>query len=166
MNCSDQGPASVNASNRTRTFTGQHLAEIAFPIGGIGTGTISLGGRANLRDWEIYNHPAKGKNLPWTFFALRAQTAGKPPVTKILERELLPPFSGGHGPQYSLLPGMPRFAESRFTGEYPFAWVDLIDETMPVNATLEAFNPFVPLDVDASALPAVRTQLEIHQPHA
>src|SRR5207244_4046506 len=29
-----------------------HLARIAMPIGGIGTGTISLGGRGNLRDWE------------------------------------------------------------------------------------------------------------------
>ena len=30
------------------------------PIGGIGTGTVSLGGRGDLRDWEIMNRPAKG----------------------------------------------------------------------------------------------------------
>ena len=32
-----------------------HLASIAMPIGGIGTGTISLGGRGDLRDWELMN---------------------------------------------------------------------------------------------------------------
>ena len=37
-----------------------HLARVAMPIGGIGTGTISIGGRGNLRDWELVNKPAKG----------------------------------------------------------------------------------------------------------
>src|SRR5208283_2813215 len=35
-----------------RTFSGRNLKMIAFPLGGIGTGTISLGGRGQLRDWE------------------------------------------------------------------------------------------------------------------
>ena len=48
-----------------RSFKGPYLTEIAFPLGGIGTGTVSLGGRGNLRDWEIFNRPAKGKNLPF-----------------------------------------------------------------------------------------------------
>lgn len=32
-----------------------HLLNIALPLGGIGTGTVSLGGRGELRDWEIMN---------------------------------------------------------------------------------------------------------------
>jgi uncharacterized protein (DUF608 family) len=36
-------------------YTGDRLREIAFPLGGIGTGTISLGGRGQLRDFEIAN---------------------------------------------------------------------------------------------------------------
>ena len=36
-----------------------HLSKIAMPIGGIGTGTISLGGRGDLRLWEIMNVPGK-----------------------------------------------------------------------------------------------------------
>ena len=44
-----------------RTYTGRQLAMIAFPLGGIGTGSISLGGRGQLRDWEIFNRPDKGQ---------------------------------------------------------------------------------------------------------
>ena len=58
---------------RQRVFIGQQLAEIAFPLGGIGTGTISLGGRGNLQDWEIYNRASKGANLPMTFFVAWAK---------------------------------------------------------------------------------------------
>ena len=62
-----------------RTFTGDALSEIAFPLGGIGTGTISLGGRGQLRDFEIFNRPAKGKTLPFTFAALWARAEGERP---------------------------------------------------------------------------------------
>ena len=31
----------------------QHLRRIALPLGGIGTGTVSLGGRGNLLDWKL-----------------------------------------------------------------------------------------------------------------
>ena len=41
------------------SYTGRNLDEIAFPLGGIGTGSISLGGWGQLRDWEIRNRPAK-----------------------------------------------------------------------------------------------------------
>src|SRR5580765_5840442 len=58
---------------KQRVFAGEHLSEVAFPLGGIGTGTVSLGGRGQLRDWEIFNRPAKGKHLPYTFFAIQTQ---------------------------------------------------------------------------------------------
>lgn len=40
------------------------------PLGGIGTGCISLGGRGNFQDWEIMNRPAKGYDACPAFFAL------------------------------------------------------------------------------------------------
>ena len=43
-----------------KSYDSDHLARIALPLGGIGTGTVSLGGRGDLRDWEIVNRPAKG----------------------------------------------------------------------------------------------------------
>ena len=42
-----------------RRFTGDQLSMIAFPLGGIGAGSIALGGRGQLRDWEIFNRPEK-----------------------------------------------------------------------------------------------------------
>ena len=80
-----------------RTFSGSRLAEVAFPLGGIGTGTVSLGGRGNLQDWEIFNRPAKGRSLPYSFFALWARPEGGPAVARVLERKLLPPFVREHG---------------------------------------------------------------------
>jgi len=38
-----------------RVFTGRRLKMIAFPLGGVAAGSISLGGRGQLRDWEIFN---------------------------------------------------------------------------------------------------------------
>ena len=58
-----------------RSFDASATA-LAFPLGGIGTGNVSLGARGDLRDWEIFNLPAKGTTLPLTFFALRCQQAG------------------------------------------------------------------------------------------
>ncbi|MDZ7375425.1 MAG: GH116 family glycosyl-hydrolase, partial [candidate division KSB1 bacterium] len=49
-----------------KTLRGDYLKEVAFPIGGIGTGNITLGGRGELRDWEIFNRPGKGKQLNLT----------------------------------------------------------------------------------------------------
>lgn len=136
-----------------RAFTGPALREIAFPLGGIGTGTVSLGGRGNLRDWEIFNRPAKGNDLPFTFFALWLRQDGDLPIARILERQLLPPFVDGAGLSPGRLAGLPRFPEATFTGAYPFARLDLDDPRLPLEVALDAFNPFVPLDADASGLP-------------
>ena len=136
-----------------RVFTGPALREVAFPLGGIGTGTVSLGGRGNLRDWEIFNRPAKGNDLPFTFFALWLRQAGQPPIARVLERQLLPPFVDGAGLSPGRLAGLPRFPEATFRGAYPFARLDLDDATLPLEVSLDAFNPFVPLDADASSLP-------------
>ena len=43
-----------------RVFTGRKLKMIAFPLGGVAAGSVALGGRGQLRDWEIFNRPNKG----------------------------------------------------------------------------------------------------------
>src|SRR5215475_115217 len=43
-----------------RQFQGPQLKMISFPLGGVAAGSIGLGGRGQLRDWEIFNRPNKG----------------------------------------------------------------------------------------------------------
>ena len=43
-----------------KSYTGEHLRRIKLPLGGIGTGTVSLSGRGALVDWELRGKPAKG----------------------------------------------------------------------------------------------------------
>ena len=58
--------------NKPFVYRGAQLRELAFPLGGIGTGCVSLEGRGALRDWEIFNRPNKGSILPMTFQIGRA----------------------------------------------------------------------------------------------
>lgn len=138
----------------------------AFPLGGIGTGNVSLGARGELRDWELCNAPAKGNTLPFTFFALHARGSDVAPVTKILESRLRPPHEFENGYMPGAVAGFPRFHDSELRGEYPFAWVELFDETVPFGVFLEAFTPLVPLDADASGLPVAVLRYRVHNPTA
>ena len=138
-----------------RTLEGQNLKEIAFPLGGIGTGTVSLGGRGNLRDWEIFNRPGKGVNLPFTFFSLYFEEEGGRKGVRVLEGPLTPPFTGRDGVRRTEVPGLPRMEKARFIGEYPLARVELEDSRVPLAISLEAFNPFIPLRPEESGIPAV-----------
>ena len=157
---------SLNDTNipPVRTFTGAQLSEIAFPLGGIGTGTISLGGRGNLRDFEIFNRPAKGNVLPQTHFALWASAPGQAPVAKLLEGKVPPPYRKGAGEAPGQLTGVARFAEVTFHGEYPVATLELTDPEMPVRVSLRAWNPFIPLNVKDSALPVAIFEWTITNP--
>jgi uncharacterized protein (DUF608 family) len=140
-------------SGRSRSFSAESLCEIAFPLGGIGTGNVSLGGRGNLRDWEIFNRPGKGKTLPYTFFSVWAKPEAGEAVARIAERQFLPPYVDGRGLPPAQAYGLPRLAEATFRGEYPFSWIDFQDVALPVDLSLRAWNPMIPLDVDRSGIP-------------
>src|ERR1700676_5397964 len=73
-----------------RTFEGAHLSRIAFPLGGVAAGSLSLGGRGQLRDWEIFNRPNKGFSPPYAFPAIWVQSGSAKPVTRVLESRVLP----------------------------------------------------------------------------
>ncbi len=145
--------ADLFSAGPVRAFTGAQLTQIAFPLGGIGTGTVSLGGRGNLQDWEIFNRPNKGCRLPFTFVAVWIHEQGAKPVTRVVEAPLGPPFIGDRGLLRSSAAGLPRLASARFIGEYPVARIEFEDPDLPVTFTLGALNPFIPLEADDSALP-------------
>ncbi len=133
------------------SYSGRNLDEIAFPLGGVGTGSITLGGWGQLRDWEIMNRPAKGFVSPRSFFMLKTRLAGSPPVTKVLQGPVQGGYVGaGHSATRSFYKddlghGLPHFTGCKFTGHFPFATVSLEDPDVPLQVTLDAFNPFVPL---------------------
>jgi len=142
-----------------RRYDQDHLARIAMPLGGIGTGCVSLGGRGDLRDWEIINRPAKGftpSSLRFNgtpFFALRAKKTGEPAITRILEGPL---HTGDYeGQMGSRAPnhGLPRFRRCSFAAAYPLGQVLLADDAVPLDVKLEAFNPLIPGDADRSGIP-------------
>jgi len=141
-------------SGKTREFTGKALMTIAFPIGGLGTGNITLGGRGEIRELEIFNRPDKGRYPDFTFFSIWAREEGKQPVAKILERRLFSPYVAWMGIPRNQLPGVSRFEEVIFKGEYPFAYLQFEDEEVPAEVKLEAYNPFIPLSPEKSGIPA------------
>jgi len=141
-----------------KTYDQNRLERIALPLGGIGTGTVSLGGRGNLRDWEIMNRPAKGfiPNIGQRFgpfFAIFVKTAEGKIYAKALEGPLpISAYENSHGSTF-INHGLPRFKECTFVAAYPFGQVMLSDPDFPVTARLEAFNPLVPGDTDISGIP-------------
>ncbi len=146
------------------TYSGRNLDEVAFPLGGIGAGMVTLGGWGQLRDFEIRNRPDKGDVIPNTFFAIRCKQ-GKTDVTKVLQGQVEGCFTGkaqgtaafsgeGHSARFSTGEGFPHFRKSTFRGEYPFAFMEMSDAGMPVAVKLTAWNPFIPLNEDDSSIPA------------
>lgn len=138
----------------------------AFPLGGIGTGNVSIGARGELRDWEFENLPDKGRRNPHSFFAIHAAPESGPAVTRVLEAR----FTGRHdadaGYPFDQLAGLPRLDAATLHGEYPVVDVDFTDAVLPVDVSLHAFTPLVPLDADASGIPAAVLRYRVTNPAA
>lgn len=158
-----------------KIYRGDMRREISFPVGGIGAGCIGLDGYGRLRDWEIYNRPNKLSLNGYSHFAVRAERDGQLLDARIMNADLPPTYMGesmsapsnfgnqdghslrsnyGFGPGRALLTGMPHFKDCAFEGAFPFAKVTFEDDSFPGGVSLSAFNPFIPLDEDASSMPA------------
>ena len=127
--------------------------EAAFLLGGIGTGNVSIGVRGDFKDWEIFNRPAKGNKVPYSFFSIWTKPDGGKAIAKVLESKLKPPYSQTHGYHPGEVVGLPHLKHSVMKGEYPFVWIDFKDDELPVLVSLEAFTPFIPLNADDSGIP-------------
>lgn len=143
-----------------------HLYRIALPLGGIGTGTVSLSGKGELMDWEIMNRPAKGfsggaKGNGVPFFSIFIKESNGKTYTK----GLMGPLDAADYQDKEGRPvdnhGIPRFKNASFDASYPFGQVNLSDPSMPVEVKLKAFNPLVPTDADASGIPIAVLKYEV-----
>lgn len=149
----------AKASDFVRTK--ESLRQIAFPLGGIGAGNLSIEGRGALRDWELFNRPNKGSILPGTFPVIWAKAGGQEPQCRVIQGRRDKNFIGdtpgmypyGMGEMRQQGDGLPCFAEVEFEGRFPMARLTFEQPGFPLQVSLRAFSPFIPLDTDASSMP-------------
>lgn len=148
-----------------KRYDRNHVDKIALPIGGIGTGTISLGGRGNFQDVEIMNRPAKGYNPGSgrgnsTFFTLFTSIDGKKDL-RLLEGPVPFYLYEGSSGAVATNHGMPRFSDVNFEAAYPFGQVNLSTPQLPVMVKIKSFNPLIPGDIDNSSIPMAVVDFEL-----
>ncbi len=136
---------SLTARGAKDVFSGIELDMIGMPIGGFGTGQLYLCGDGTLGCWELFNHHEFRGTGDISYrarvpdhavdqgFAVVVQS-GEQPVARTLSR-------GG-------------FADVAFNGQYPVGTITYREDGFPLEATMQAFSPFIPLDAKDSALPA------------
>ncbi len=142
-----------------------HIDKVALPLGGIGTGTVSLGGRGDLRDWEIMNRPGKGfKAGPGgnrhPFFAIFIDDGEMKQSSALLGPVPISDYECKEGRKPDNH-GLPRFRNCSFDAAYPFGIVNLSDRRLPVDVKVKGFNPLIPGDADASGIPIAVLKYEI-----
>ncbi len=145
-----------------KTYNQEHIDRIAMPVGGIGTGTVSLSGYGAIVDWEIMSRPAKGFTPKYAgvevinrapFFSIYLKEENKEAQALLMEGPVPSHFDEGYYGSKAPNHGLPRFAEATFQTAYPFGQVLLRDNSLPVEVTVGAFNPLIPGNTDDSSLP-------------
>jgi len=144
-----------------QSYTRERLKKLRIPIGGIGTGNILVGGRGDIQHVEIFNRPDRVRKLIKTFFSIWIKKENEPPIAKILEREVLPPYEEIN---HNYLYGLPRFRDATFTNHFPIPSWKFSDQDIPLEISMEAFNPFIPLDLDNSSYPLAAFYWTISNP--
>lgn len=138
-------------------YSGSDLETIGMPIGGICAGHLYLTGDGRLTYWDLFN-----QNLNSGYGRVNYEV-GREPNTAVNGQELfsMPEVKQGvaleirqEGRTWQRRLEVKDFPRVRFCGEYPMAWVQYPDESLPVDLELEAFSPFIPLHTEDSALPA------------
>jgi uncharacterized protein (DUF608 family) len=138
----------------------ESLKHIGMPIGGLCTGTLYLGGDGKLWLWDVFNRDVEGiLPRPITFQGqpIRTRNGGNyvspaPPASPLDQGFAVQIRAAGQTIVRSLDAG--GFSDITFRGEYPRARVTHTDPSLPVTVQLEAFSPFIPLNVEDSSLPA------------
>jgi len=165
----------IRLTGKSKIYRGAKRLQIAMPLGGIGTGSVCLNGEGGLQDFSIRHAPdttampdetGDRVNYDAAFALLHLPLAG---VTRLVEGPLPPEKifdqglkaqgyrAGGHE-------GLPRFRQCSFKGEYPFGQVRLSDPLVPLQVTITAFNPFIPLDDRNSGIPCAILEYSLHNP--
>lgn len=132
-----------------QVYRGKDLELIGMPVGGLCAGQIYLGGDGRLWHWDIFNQNL-GTSTNGDHYA-KPMTPGSP-----LEQG----FSLRVGEVIRAL-DKTGFKDVSFRGEYPLGIVEYREPELPLEVRLEAFSPFIPLNVDDSSHPATVMQFTI-----
>ncbi len=124
--------------NNSTIYQNETLNNIDFHVGSIGGGAIRLDGKGRLHIWQIFNNLTE-LPLPDSFFAIRCQERNKPAIIRQLNTVGQKPFVA--------------MQSIKLVGEFPFATYHFQDSELPVSVTMEAYSPFIPLDLKNSTLP-------------
>ena len=148
------------------SYDSEHLYQVALPLGGIGTGTVSLGGRGEIRDWEIMNVPGKGNSTVTIgndapLFAIFTKKGNGESATRLLAGPLYPNEYLHYEGRPVNHHGLPRFGDASFDAAYPFGQAKLSDPAMPVKVKIKGFNPLIPGDSESSGLPIAILSYEV-----
>jgi non-lysosomal glucosylceramidase len=125
-------------------YRGRDLEKIGMPVGGICAGQIYLGGDGRLWHWDIFNRQISTGAEHYA----RPMPAGSP-----LEQGFALWVSQGEKKQVRAFEAS-GWSDITFTGEYPVGFIEYRDPDSPVSVSLEAFSPFIPLNIEESSLPA------------
>ena len=156
----------------TYTKSRGELKYIGMPVGGIGCGTLYLGGDGRLWLWDIFNENQEGvdpRQIPWPD-ALHegAKVRSRDGANYIAPTVAADKFILDQGFSVEVvLNGVTTVKQLRaedwkeviFEATYPIATVTYID--FPLEIKMKAFSPFIPLDPDNSGLPATIFSFEV-----
>ncbi len=155
--------AAPNTIDDRFVYTGERRKYVAFPLGGIGTGSVSLTGSGRLIDWSIRNRPAIGQFNGYSHFAIKAEQDGKLLGARVLNG----PYEGtpagspstrkfdgfGFGANRDSLAGVPHFEDVTFIGRFPVAELEFHQANFPGYVRMTAFSPFIPHNDRDSSMP-------------
>jgi non-lysosomal glucosylceramidase len=152
-------------------YAGSRRKYVSFPLGGIGSGSVSLTGAGRLVDWSIRNRPAIHQFNGYSHFAIKAERDGKLLDARVLNG----PYEGdptgspstrkfdgyGFGANRDSLAGVPHFDDVVFVGRFPVAELEFRRDAFPGKVRMTAFSPFIPHNDRDSSMPAALFAFDI-----
>lgn len=144
--------ASLTARGEPTVYSSKRdeLAYIGMPVGGICAGQVYLGGDGKLWLWDIFNQPAQP-----TWSDSSGGHYAKPVHQSAQMVQGFGMSVAWNGQTSARSFDISGWSDISFRGQYPIGLVDYKEPGLPVEASLEAFSPYCPLDADDSGIPAI-----------
>ncbi|MDR2121323.1 MAG: hypothetical protein LBP64_10705 [Tannerella sp.] len=141
------------------------LRYIGMPVGGINAGGVYLGGDGRLWLWDIFNDNREGvepKLVEWKQQTTHSRhVRSRDGACYVEPAQDIRPLEQGFAFRFeydgkTIVKYLRKsdWDEILFQAGYPVGTIHYIDKRLPVEITLRAYSPFIPLNEDDSGLPA------------